>query len=68
MSLITNMIRANTELELVEHVGERNLDMTAKGINKSRTLDLLGIDQYIAFGNDMNDIKMLSGAIKKFLG
>ncbi|KRN01546.1 HAD superfamily hydrolase [Levilactobacillus senmaizukei DSM 21775 = NBRC 103853] len=66
MSLITNMIRANTELELVEHVGERNLDMTAKGINKSRTLDLLGIDQYIAFGNDMNDIKMLSGAIKSF--
>ncbi|WP_395321472.1 HAD-IIB family hydrolase [Levilactobacillus parabrevis] len=66
MSQITNRIRSNTDLELVEHSGEGNLDMTSKGINKSSTLGLLGINQYIAFGNDMNDIEMLSGAVKSF--
>ncbi|WP_367295360.1 HAD-IIB family hydrolase [Levilactobacillus yonginensis] len=66
MSQITKMIRLNTDLELVEHIGEGNLDMTSKGINKSSTLSLLGINQYIAFGNDLNDLKMLSGAIKSF--
>lgn len=66
MSQITKMIRLNTNLELVEHTGEGNLDMTSKGINKSSTLGLLGINQYIAFGNDLNDLKILSGAIKSF--
>ncbi|KRK86339.1 HAD superfamily hydrolase [Levilactobacillus koreensis JCM 16448] len=66
MSQMTNMIGSNTDLELIEHIGERNLDMTSKGINKSSTLGLLGIKQYIAFGNDMNDIRMLSGAVKSF--
>jgi len=63
-SRITNRIRSNTDLELVEHSGEGNLD--TKGINKSSTLGLFGINQYIAFGNDMNDVKMLSGAVKSF--
>lgn len=63
---IVRLVTNHTNLELVQHVGEGNLDLTAQNINKANTLALLGIHDYIAFGNDMNDVKMLSQAATSF--
>lgn len=49
-------------LEVVQHTGEGNLDVTAKRVNKATTLASLGITDYVAFGNDQNDLAMLSQA------
>lgn len=49
-------------LEVVQHTGEGNLDVMAKRINKATTLASLGITDYVAFGNDQNDLAMLAQA------
>lgn len=59
---LQKIIQAETDLEVIGLAGEGTLDITAKGINKFSTLDLLGVDKYIAFGNDSNDLEMLSHA------
>lgn len=42
---------------------ERCLDVTRKGVNKASAIErLLGESDYVAFGNDRNDIKMLERA------
>lgn len=64
--LLSEIISQHTNLELVHHVGEGNIDMTEKHINKANTLKLLGIKDYIAFGNDMNDVQMLTLAKESF--
>lgn len=51
-----------TDLSSVRHFGERNLDITVNNVNKYLTLCKLDIKEYIAFGNDQNDIVMLEHA------
>lgn len=63
---IVQLVTDHTNLEIVQHVGEGNLDLTGQNINKANTLALLGMHDYIAFGNDMNDVKMLSQATTSF--
>lgn len=55
-------------LEIIHHSDEFNIDITAKSINKYSALQyLFGSDvQYIAFGNDHNDIAMLNHAQQAF--
>ncbi|WP_164506053.1 HAD-IIB family hydrolase [Companilactobacillus insicii] len=59
---ISGLLNANTNLSVVSHIGEGNLNITASEVNKYSTLNKLGITEYIAFGNDMNDIEMLQHA------
>lgn len=47
---------------VVEHAGEGHLDITAAGIDKFGALKQLGIDDYVAFGNDHNDRTLLAHA------
>jgi len=62
VSRISNQFKRNTELAVIQHTDEGNLDLTAKGINKWSTLQYLGIKHYVAFGNDQNDLEMLTHA------
>ncbi|HCZ3154911.1 TPA: HAD hydrolase family protein, partial [Staphylococcus aureus] len=52
------------ELEIIHHSNEFNIDITAQNINKYTALQYIyGKDvEYIAFGNDHNDIVMLQYA------
>lgn len=59
---IQKQLSTETELEIVSHAGEGNLDLTASRINKLTTLRQLGVQNYVAFGNDQNDLKMLTQA------
>jgi len=59
---ISNQLNRDTELVVIQHTAEGNLDLTAKGINKWSTLQYLGIERYVAFGNDQNDFEMLTHA------
>lgn len=59
---LSRELKQNTELAIIQHTAEGNLDLTAKGINKWSTLQYLGIDHYVAFGNDQNDLEMLNHA------
>lgn len=56
---LSQYLRVETSLEIVEHANEGNLDLTARKINKLTTLRQLGINQFIGFGNDQNDLQML---------
>lgn len=51
-------------VELIHHFNESYIDVTAQGIDKHTTIQyILGADaDYIAFGNDHNDIHMLDNA------
>lgn len=51
-------------VELIQHYNESYIDVTAQGIDKHTTIQyILGADaDYIAFGNDHNDIHMLNNA------
>ena len=51
-------------IELIYHFNESYIDVTAQGIDKHTTIQyLIGSDtDYIAFGNDHNDIHMLDNA------
>lgn len=55
-------LKARRTLAVVAYAGEGNLDITAQNINKATTLRRLGVTDYIAFGNDQNDVEMLAGA------
>lgn len=48
-----------------KHRNESVLDISPKGIHKWSALKILGIDKgdYIAFGNDSNDISMIENAL-----
>ncbi|CAJ1181752.1 hydrolase [Companilactobacillus crustorum] len=59
---LLTMINQETPLNAIGLAGERTVDITAKDINKFFTLDKLGIENYIAFGNDRNDFEMLQSA------
>ncbi|MGT2958188.1 hydrolase [Streptococcus bovimastitidis] len=50
------------------HQAEKELVITAKGINKYSALRfLIGQKPFVAFGNDQNDITMLNNATKGFV-
>lgn len=49
-------------LSIIVHSGENNLDITAIGINKLSTLRNFYSHEYIAFGNDSNDLELLDNA------
>ena len=54
-------------LSIINHDNERNIDITAKGINKYSTLQkIIGDESYIAFGNDVNDYELLKHADKSY--
>ncbi|GEO78202.1 hydrolase of the had superfamily [Companilactobacillus mindensis DSM 14500] len=61
---LMELVSQQTKLAVIGLSGEGTVDITATGINKFSTLDRLGVDQYIAFGNDRNDLEMLDGAIR----
>lgn len=53
----------SNNLSINNHDHERNIDMTAKGINKYTTLrQLIGDAKYVAYGNDINDYDLLKNA------
>ncbi|WP_436855520.1 HAD hydrolase family protein [Staphylococcus caeli] len=55
------------ELSINLHELEGNIDITAKNINKYTTLkNIIGNQNYIAFGNDINDVQLLDYAQKSF--
>lgn len=57
----------NQELAVVAHNDERNIDITAKNINKWTTLKkIIGEEEYIAFGNDHNDTQLLQNAKRSY--
>lgn len=55
-------------IELIYHFNESYIDVTAQGIDKHTTIQyLIGSDtDYIAFGNDHNDIHMLDNALQGY--
>ncbi|GFH40482.1 HAD hydrolase family protein [Lactococcus insecticola] len=61
-------ILTKLELSLVVHSKENTIDISAKDINKYTIVSkrLSGRD-YIAFGNDQNDIALLSHAKKGYI-
>ncbi|MEE8825501.1 HMP-PP phosphatase [Lentilactobacillus sunkii] len=62
---IAIVLERQTELSIIEHHGENNIDLTAQGINKFTTFQkLFPKESYIAFGNDDNDRELLLHAFK----
>jgi hydroxymethylpyrimidine pyrophosphatase-like HAD family hydrolase len=52
---------------VITHTQEGNIDITAKGINKFTTLqNYFSTVEYIAFGNDNNDVELLVHAEKSY--
>lgn len=50
-------------LEIVRHEEAKSIDLTAKGVNKYTTLlQYFPKEEYIAFGNDDNDVQLLRHA------
>lgn len=51
-------------IELIRHYSESYIDVTARGVDKYTTIQyILGTNSdYIAFGNDRNDVHMLEHA------
>jgi len=62
LSEISELLSSNTDLAVVSHIGEGDLNITANEVNKYSTLNKMGVTDYIAFGNDTNDIEMLRHA------
>lgn len=57
----------DTILSINYHKKERNIDITAKEVNKYSTLKkVIGNQYYIAYGNDINDYELLKNAKKSF--
>ncbi|QTM98719.1 HAD-IIB family hydrolase [Sediminibacillus dalangtanensis] len=50
------------DVVLHRHSAENVLDISPENIDKRTALLTIGIDDYIAFGNDANDIRMFQGA------
>lgn len=62
---IAHILESKTNgIELIYHLNESYIDVTAQGIDKYTTIQyVLGSDTvFIAFGNDHNDIHMLNNA------
>jgi len=59
---LMSIIKKDTALYPIGLAGEGTVDITAKNINKYSTLDKLGVNEYIAFGNDRNDFELLEHA------
>ncbi|MEW8965775.1 HAD-IIB family hydrolase, partial [Staphylococcus arlettae] len=54
-------------LSINYHKNENNIDITAKNINKYTTLKkIINTDNYIAYGNDINDYELLKHAKKAY--
>ena len=55
-------------IELIRHYSESYIDVTARGVDKYTTIQyILGtISDYIAFGNDHNDVHMLEHACQGY--
>lgn len=68
-SIITEITQFQNHLEIINHSNEFNIDITAKDINKFTALQYIyGRDvDYIAFGNDHNDIVMLQHASQGYI-
>ena len=47
---------------IFHHHAERLIDISPLAINKAAGLKVLGIDEYIAFGNDQNDLELFNDA------
>ncbi|BCU53274.1 Cof-type HAD-IIB family hydrolase [Staphylococcus auricularis] len=61
---IKNILKNYKELLTINyHKEENNIDITAKNINKFTTLKkIITTDNYIAYGNDINDFELLQHA------
>lgn len=55
-------LRNAKSIEVIEHKGEQNIDITSNNINKFSALQRIGVKAYTAFGNDYNDLKMLKNS------
>lgn len=66
--IATILAEKSKSVELVHHFNEQYIDITAKGIDKHTTIQKLIGDstEYIAFGNDHNDIQMLEHAVQGY--
>ncbi|MDU2120788.1 MAG: HAD hydrolase family protein, partial [Staphylococcus aureus] len=55
-------------IELIRHYSESYIDVTARGVDKYTTIQyILGTNSdYIAFGNDHNDVHMLEHAYQGY--
>lgn len=59
--------KLSDQLSINFHDNDRNIDITAENINKYTTLiKYLRNEDYIAFGNDVNDIQLLNHAVKAY--
>ncbi|WP_347272151.1 HAD hydrolase family protein [Staphylococcus edaphicus] len=57
----------NDCLSINYHKKDKNIDITAKDVNKFSTLKkVIGNQTYIAYGNDINDYELLKNAKKSF--
>ncbi|PNZ29043.1 hydrolase [Staphylococcus petrasii] len=63
-AIATHLSEKAPHLSLINHSNELNIDITAQHINKYTAIEyILGSNpEYIAFGNDHNDITMLNNA------
>lgn len=53
-------------VEVTEHSRENIIDISTEGCSKDQALKQLGIHEYIAFGNDANDVGMFTNAIESY--
>ncbi|UEX89653.1 HAD-IIB family hydrolase [Staphylococcus ratti] len=62
-----HIAKLGSNISILYHDGEHNIDITAKGINKFSTLKkIIGNEAYIAYGNDVNDYELLQNAAQSF--
>ncbi|OFI47831.1 hypothetical protein BG262_08340 [Floricoccus penangensis] len=68
-SIVENeLAELSSDISVISHANEGNFDITSGGINKFTTLNkVFEIDDYIAFGNDHNDIELLKNAKSAYL-
>lgn len=62
----THALLNNMNLEVIEHRNENIIDISTAGCSKDQALKELGIYDYIAFGNDANDVGMFMNAKQSF--
>jgi hydroxymethylpyrimidine pyrophosphatase-like HAD family hydrolase len=65
--IIYQELQLDETVSVITHTQEGNIDITAKGINKFTTLqNYFSTVEYIAFGNDNNDVELLVHAEKSY--
>lgn len=65
--IIYQELQLDETVSVITHTQEGNIDITAKGINKFTTLqNYFSTVEYIAFGNDSNDVELLVHAEKSY--